>query len=79
VQSDIEEKKARLEKIKADVKAAKYEERLEEKSLKARELDDRRNALTREIRTLSSQADIRAKLDIKRTELKRKSADVKNT
>jgi DNA repair protein RAD50 len=76
---DIEEKKARLEKIKNDFQASKYESKLAEKATKARNFEDRRDELNAELRGLTLQMDSRSKLDLKSTELKTKTADVKNT
>ncbi|KDQ62331.1 hypothetical protein JAAARDRAFT_66083 [Jaapia argillacea MUCL 33604] len=75
---DIEEKKSRLEKLRQEIRAANYDERMSEKSKNARTLEDQREALNAELRSLSLQADSRARLDIKRTEMKTKETDVKN-
>ena len=75
----MEDKKARLEKIKSDVKSTNYDERLAEKTLKARNLEEKREELTAEIRTLTMMADVRAKLSAKMSDLKTKTTDVKNT
>lgn len=74
----MEDKTARLEKIKTIFKETNYDRRLQEKTSKAKDLEIKRDQLTAEVTTLSLQADTRAKLDIKRAELKTKSADVKN-
>ncbi|KAH7924955.1 hypothetical protein BV22DRAFT_469854 [Leucogyrophana mollusca] len=76
---DIEEKKLRLEKIKADLKTGGFDERLSEKSSKARSMEDKRDSLNAELRGLSLQADSRARLDLKRAEMKSKKAEVQNT
>ena len=75
----MEEKKTRLEKVKSDMKSSNYEVKFAEKLTKGRRMEDQRDKLNVEIRTLSLQADARARLDLKRTELKTKRADVKNT
>ena len=77
--ADIEEKKARIEKIKVDMKSANYDERVAERVGKARTMEDRRDELNSEIRSLSLQADSRARFDIKRSELKSKQGDIRNT
>ncbi|KAH9936392.1 uncharacterized protein B0H18DRAFT_322029 [Fomitopsis serialis] len=46
---------------------------------KSRNMESHRDELTAEIRTLSLQADARARLDLKRTEMKSKTTEVKNT
>jgi DNA repair protein RAD50 len=76
--ADMEEKSARLEKIKASVKDTGFDLRLQEKVSRAKDLEIRRDELSAELAKLSLQADTRAKLDIKRAELKTKSADVQN-
>jgi len=75
----MEEKKARINKVKSDVKSANYDQRISEKTTKARTMEDRRDELNSEIRSLSLQADSRARLDIKRGEVKSKTGDIKNT
>lgn len=76
--TDMEEKKTRLEKLKADIKSNNYDERVAEKSTKIRSMEDQKEALSQELRSLSLQADMRARLDIKRTEEKSKAAEVRN-
>ncbi|OAX38147.1 hypothetical protein K503DRAFT_770797 [Rhizopogon vinicolor AM-OR11-026] len=76
---DIEEKKLRLEKVKADIKAGNFDERLNEKAAKARNMEDQRDTLNTELRGLSLQADSRARLDLKRAEMRSKTSDTKNT
>ncbi|KAG5221328.1 DNA repair protein [Salix suchowensis] len=76
---DIEEKKSRLDQLKATIQSANYDGRIAEKTTKAKHLEDRRDSLNAEFRALSLQADSRAKLDLKRTELKSKTAELKNT
>jgi DNA repair protein RAD50 len=78
LRTDMEEKQARLEKLKSDSKGGNYEERLAERSLMARKMEDRRDELSAEFRMLSVQADARIKLDVKAAELKTKIAEVKN-
>jgi DNA repair protein RAD50 len=74
----MEEKSARLEKIKAGVKDTNFDFQLQEKTSKGRDFESRRDELGQELAKLSLQADTRAKLDLKRAELKTKAADVKN-
>ncbi|KAG8214897.1 hypothetical protein J3R82DRAFT_10069 [Butyriboletus roseoflavus] len=76
---DIEERKLRLEKLKKDIKEANYEERLSERASKARALDDKRDNMNAELRGLSLQADARARLDLKRSEVRSRTLEVKNT
>lgn len=76
---DISEKKTRIENLKNDLKALQYESKSAEKNAKRAKLDERREELNQEIRSLSLQADSRARLDLKRSSLKTDSAKVKNT
>ncbi|KAG2126539.1 P-loop containing nucleoside triphosphate hydrolase protein [Suillus clintonianus] len=75
---DIEEKKLRLEKIKADMQSGNFDERLNAKAARARNMEDQRDTLNLELRGLSMQADSRARLDLKRAEVKSKTSDTKN-
>ncbi|PCH40037.1 hypothetical protein WOLCODRAFT_162047 [Wolfiporia cocos MD-104 SS10] len=79
LQADIEEKELRVEKTKADIKSANFEQRLADANTKARSMELRRDDLTAEIRTLSLLADTRARLDIKKADLKSKTNEVENT
>ncbi|KAF8552026.1 hypothetical protein OG21DRAFT_1486552 [Imleria badia] len=76
---DIEEKKLRFEKVKKDIKEANFEERLSERASKARVMEDKRDSLNTELRGLSLQADARARLDLKRSEVRSRTLEVKNT
>lgn len=77
IQADMEEKQHRFETTKTDIQAAKYEERLSEKNTRARTLDAKRDALSAELSTLSLQADSRAKLTLKKDELKTTTNELK--
>ncbi|KAF9013278.1 hypothetical protein BDQ17DRAFT_1386857 [Cyathus striatus] len=79
LQSDIEEKKARMEKIRADVASMNYDSKLSEKSERSRSLEEKREGLNNEMRILNLQADSRAKLELKREEMKSKSIEIQNT
>ncbi|KAG0697633.1 P-loop containing nucleoside triphosphate hydrolase protein [Suillus ampliporus] len=75
---DIEEKKLRLEKVKADIQSGSFDERLSAKATKARSMEDQRDTLNLELRSLSMQAESRARLDLKRAEMRSKTSDTKN-
>lgn len=75
---DIEEKKLRVEKIKADIQSGNFDERLNVKAAKARSMEDQRDTLNTELRGLSLQAESRARLDLKRAEVRSKISDTKN-
>ncbi|KAI0670775.1 hypothetical protein C8Q78DRAFT_1078750 [Trametes maxima] len=77
--ADIEDKRRRLEKAREDLRKANFEEKVAEKTSKGRNLDLRRDELNAELRTLSLQADSRAKLDLHRAQVKAKETEIKTT
>ncbi|KAI0917273.1 hypothetical protein AcW2_007450 [Taiwanofungus camphoratus] len=79
LQADMEEKQRRIETTRSDLRTASFDSHLSELNSKARGMEMKRDELTAEIRSLSLQADARAKLDLKRTELKSKTNEVKTT
>ena len=79
LQSDIEDKNARLQKLKATINSAKYDSRLADFAKKARELEDERERLNSELQGLSLQADSRARLELKRGEVKSKTMEIQTT
>jgi DNA repair protein RAD50 len=76
--ADMEDKKSRLKKLQDDYAATDYTAKLEEKNRRSRELQDQKDALNGEFMSLNLQADSRARLDLKRAEVKMKSQDIKN-
>lgn len=78
LQEDIDEKTTRIEIIKAEIKDAKYESKIQEASNKIRALEETRESLNQELKNLSLQSDARAKLDLIRADLKKKTQDVKD-
>ncbi|GLB38321.1 putative repair protein [Lyophyllum shimeji] len=78
LRGDIEEKRARLKKTQTDMGDAQYELRLTEMTGKAKTLEDKRDQLNAEIRALSLQADVRAKLNLAREDIKTKNAEIRN-
>ena len=72
----MEDKEARIEKIKNEIKAAKYEEAIQDATNKIRGLEESREALNMELKNLTLQADSRAKLDINRADLSKKKRDI---
>jgi DNA repair protein RAD50 len=76
--SDIEGKNARIEKLKEDLVAAKHDDRIAEINTKVRAMEDQRDNLTLEIRTLSLQSDARAKLTLHQRDLASKEREMKN-
>jgi DNA repair protein RAD50 len=59
--------------------AGDYDARLAKRTEEAKDLEEQRETLNRELRTLSLQADARAKLDLKRGEVKNKNGEIQST
>ena len=78
LQTDMEEKATRIEGIKAEIKNANYEAKILETTNRIRALEDQRESLNQELKNLSLQADARAKLDLQRADLKKKTQDQKD-
>jgi DNA repair protein RAD50 len=78
VVSDIEGKKDRIEKLKTDIASVKHEDRITELNIKVRSMEDKRDNLTQEIRTLSLQSDARAKLTLHQRDLTSKEREMNN-
>ncbi|KAG6830973.1 hypothetical protein H0H87_006624 [Tephrocybe sp. NHM501043] len=79
LQGDMDEKKARLNKHKNDMGSARYDARLTEVVGKAKGLEEQRELLNSELRTLGLQSDVRAKLNLAKEDIKNKGADILNT
>jgi len=75
---DMDEKNTRIDKMRAEITSAKYEERITQLNTKSRSLEDERDALNAEIRVLNLQADTRARLNLKRSEQRSKATELKN-
>lgn len=76
--SDIEGKNARIKKLNEDVIAAKYDDRVTDLNARVRAMEDQRDNLTLEIRTLSLQSDARAKLTLHQRDLASKEREMRN-
>jgi len=76
--SDIEGKNARIEKLKEDIVAVKHDDRIADINTRVRAMEDQRDNLTLEIRTLSLQSDARAKLTLHQRDLASKEREIKN-
>ncbi|KAJ6584988.1 hypothetical protein B0H19DRAFT_405306 [Mycena capillaripes] len=76
---DIEEKQNRLAKVQSEIAAARYDERLDEKTAAIKTLEDQRDLLNSEFRALNMQSDSRAKLELHRNEVKAKQAEIAST
>ena len=74
--ADIQEKHGRVEKCKADIEAARYDDRMRELNEKARSLENKRDAFTQEITMLSMQADYRAKLSLHQSSVTAKEREI---
>src|SRR5882724_10310177 len=77
--TDITDQKNRLKNLQDDFASANYATKLDEKSKETRSLEDKKDALHGEFKGLGLQADSRARLGLKRAEVKSKMQDVKNT
>lgn len=53
-----------------------YNAKIEEKARQSRELEDRRDALNGEFRSLNIQSESRAKLSLKQSEIKSRTQDI---
>jgi DNA repair protein RAD50 len=76
--SDIEGKNTRIQKSNEDLKATKYDDRIADLNTRARAMEDQRDNLTLEIRTLSLQSDSRAKLTLHQRDLASKEREMRN-
>ncbi|PIL22506.1 hypothetical protein GSI_15195 [Ganoderma sinense ZZ0214-1] len=77
--ADIDEKRNRLARAQEEFKTAGFEEKIREAMSQSSKLNDRRDELNEELRTLSLQADSRAKLDLQRAQMKTKTGEIKTT
>ncbi|TCD70142.1 DNA repair protein rad50 [Steccherinum ochraceum] len=76
VQDDISDLEKRIETSRGFITTQKWDEKLSQKQAKARDLERTRDELTTEMRSLTAQADSRARLDVSRTSLQIKSKEV---
>jgi DNA repair protein RAD50 len=76
--SDIEGKNTRIQKLNEDLIAAKYDDRVVDLNARVRAMEDQRDNLTLEIRTLSLQSDSRAKLTLHQRDLASKEREMRN-
>jgi DNA repair protein RAD50 len=68
-----------LVKLKSGFTDTKFDSRLQEKTEKGKRMEETREQLNMELRTLSLQADSRARLDVKRAEVRSKTNEAGNT
>jgi DNA repair protein RAD50 len=64
--------------LKTDIAGAKHDDRIADLNIKIRTMEDQRDNLTLEIRTLSLQSDARAKLTLHQRDLASKEREMKN-
>lgn len=74
---NIEEKTIKLEKLKVEFEQSRYDVKYVEKGREIKACEEKREELNTELRTLSLQADSRAKLELKRADAAKKKDDVK--
>lgn len=70
------EKRAKRDKLANEFRDARYEDQLNAKAKEIQKLEVEREALNAEQSRLSLQADERAKLDLKKADMKKKQASV---
>ncbi len=79
VRGNMEEKKEHLKKLLSAIAAAKYDVQIADKSSKIQDLERQREAVNSEMKALNSQGNSRAKLELKRGEVRTKTAEIKQT
>lgn len=72
LEDSLKDQRERLAKAKEGLKEARFDDKIDSAQAKTRQLEDLRDKLSTELRVLSLDADKRARLNIKRAELKRK-------
>ncbi|KAI5481385.1 DNA repair protein rad50 [Pseudohyphozyma bogoriensis] len=77
-ESSLAEEKRRKKELEDTVAAANYPEQLRTKAAESRALEEKREALHHELSTLNRQADVRAKLGLKKTERGRKDEAIQS-
>lgn len=78
IQAEIEDKKDRLGKLQAGIISANFQGRLAEISSKNRALEEERDELNIELQGLTLQSESRARLELKRSEVKSKSLEMES-
>lgn len=71
-EKEQDEVNSRLEILRNELVEAKFEDRIKEHIAKIRELEDKRDSLNSDLTMLNKQADTRAKLSLKRSEIQNK-------
>lgn len=79
IKDDIEDTRRRLENARTELTSAAFDRKISEKNTNGTNLESRREALNTELRTLSLQADSRAKLDLQRGQMKAKATEIQTT
>ncbi|KAK7056765.1 DNA repair protein rad50 [Paramarasmius palmivorus] len=79
VKDDVEEKNKRVDKIREDIKAAKYDDRLSEIAEKRALAEHRRDELQSELMALNAQVELHAQLGLKRKDIKTKNSEIEHT
>ncbi|KAJ3830762.1 hypothetical protein F5880DRAFT_1619864 [Lentinula raphanica] len=79
ITSDIEEKTRRLDKLKTDFKEANFEDKLARNTEKKTIAESKRERLNQEFIMLNREAESRANLNLKRKDIKTKSAEIEST
>ncbi|KAG7088433.1 hypothetical protein E1B28_012426 [Marasmius oreades] len=78
LQDDIEEKNTRAAKVKADIKAAKFDEKSSDINEKKRMAEHKRDDLNAELKTLNAQVELHARLSYKKKDIKGKTMEIEH-
>ena len=79
LKDDIEERRTRMKKITSEIEAANHDKRLKENADRQTSLEEQQQELTAEFKSLSSQSDLRSKVDLQKKEIKTKTAEMNKT
>ncbi|KAK4051618.1 DNA repair protein rad50 [Microbotryomycetes sp. JL201] len=77
-ESTLADEKRRLEDLEKSVREADYVRQLRDKTKELKDLEDTRDQLHVELAGLNSQSNVRAQLQLKRTELKKKEESIQS-
>ncbi|KAM0751848.1 hypothetical protein T439DRAFT_220597 [Meredithblackwellia eburnea MCA 4105] len=77
-ESILSEEKNRRTELEENIRKSNVSEQLRVKGLESRALEEKRDNLHAELTSLNTQADVRAKLGLKKTELKRKDEAIQS-
>lgn len=79
VSSDVEQKRNRIEALKAEIATTGYEKQLDQKNTALRALEAERDRLTSEMASITQQMESRTNLSLRKEEARRLDDEIKNT